>query len=62
MEAPTEEQIRESRKKFAENFGKVTQIGGKGAERRKHPVKHRGNKVEVDKKSKQLRKNLKHVN
>ena len=50
MEAPTEEQIKESRKKFAENFGKVTQIGGKGAERRKHPVKHRGNKVEVDKK------------
>ena len=47
---PTEEEIRESRKKFAETFGKVTQIGGKGAERRKHPVKHRGNKVEVDKK------------
>ena len=49
-EALTEEQIKESRKKFAESFGKVTQIGGKGAERRKHPVKHRGNKVEVDKK------------
>ena len=62
MEAPTEEQIKESRKKFAENFGKVTQIGGKGAERRKHPVKHRGNKSKLIKKSKQLRKNLKHVN
>ena len=27
-----------------------TQIGGKGTEKRKKPVKHRGNKVEVDKK------------
>ena len=46
---PTEEEIRESRKRFAEMYGQ-TQIGGKGTEKRKHPVKHRGNKVEVDKK------------
>ena len=39
----------ESRKRFAEKYGQ-TQIGGKGTEKRKHPVKHRGNKVEVDKK------------
>ena len=46
---PTEKEIQESRKKFAEKYGH-TQIGGKGTEKRKHPVKHRGNKVEVDKK------------
>ena len=46
---PTEEEIRESRKKFAQMYGQ-TQIGGKGTEKRKKPVKHRGNKVEVDKK------------
>jgi len=46
---PTPEQIKESRKRFAEMYGQ-TQIGGKGTEKRKHPVKHRGNKVEVDKK------------
>ena len=46
---PTPEEIRESRKRFAEMYGQ-TQIGGKGTEKRKHPVKHRGNKVEVDKK------------
>ena len=46
---PTEEEIRESRKRFAEMYGQ-TQIGGKGTEKRKKPVKHRGNKVEVDKK------------
>ena len=46
----TSKEILESRKKFAEKFGKETQIGGRGTERRKHPVKHRGNKVEVDKK------------
>ena len=43
-------EILEARKKFAEKFGGETQIGGKGTQRRKHPVKHRGNKVEVDKK------------
>ena len=46
---PTPEEIRESRKKFAQMYGQ-TQIGGKGTEKRKKPVKHRGNKVEVDKK------------
>ena len=46
---PTPEEIRESRKRFAEMYGQ-TQIGGKGTEKRKKPVKHRGNKVEVDKK------------
>ncbi len=46
---PTEEEIRESRKRFAEMYGQ-TQIGGKGTEKRKKPVKHRGKKVEGDKK------------
>ena len=46
----SEEQIKEARKKFAEKFGGETQIGGKGTQRRKKPVKHRANKVEVDKK------------
>ena len=41
--------IKEARAEFAKKFGE-TQIGGKGTQRRKHPVKHRGNKVEVDKK------------
>ena len=43
------EDIKEARKKFAEKFGD-TQIGGKGTQRRKHQPKHRGGKVEVDKK------------
>ena len=43
-------EILEARKKFAEKFGGETQIGGKGTQRRKHPVKHRTGKVEVDKK------------
>ena len=43
-------EILEARKKFAEKFGGETQIGGKGTQRRKHPVKHRAGKVEVDKK------------
>ena len=43
-------EIQEARKKFAEKFGGETQIGGKGTQRRKKPVKHRANKVEVDKK------------
>ena len=43
-------EIGDSRQILAlEKFGE-TQIGGKGTQRRKHPVKHRGNKVEVDKK------------
>ena len=46
----SEEQIKEARKKFAEKFGGETQIGGKGTQRRKKPVKHRANKVEFDKK------------
>ena len=44
------DEILEARKKFAEKFGGETQIGGKGTQRRKHPVKHRAGKVEVDKK------------
>ena len=49
-EGPSEAEIKEARKKFAEKFGGETQIGGKGTQRRKKPVKHRANKVEVDKK------------
>ena len=45
-----DKEILEARKKFAEKFGGETQIGGKGTQRRKHPVKHRTGKVEVDKK------------
>ena len=45
-----DKEILEARKKFAEKFGDNTQIGGKGTQRRKHQVKHRGGKVEVDKK------------
>ena len=44
------EEIKKARKEFAEKFGGETQIGGKGTQRRKKPVKHRQNKVEVDKK------------
>ena len=44
------EDIKNARKAFAEKFGAETQIGGKGTQRRKKPVKHRQNKVEVDKK------------
>ena len=44
------EDIKKARKEFAEKFGGETQIGGKGTQRRKKPVKHRQNKVEVDKK------------
>lgn len=45
-----EAKILEARKKFAEKFSDSNQIGGKGTQRRKHQVKHRQNKVEVDKK------------
>ena len=51
-----EKDILEARKKFAEKFGDNTQIGGKGTQRRKHQVKHRGGKVEVDKKIEQVAK------
>ena len=50
MSDQVSDEIKEARKKFAEKFGGETQIGGKGTQRRKHPVKHRTNKVEVDKK------------
>ena len=48
---PTEvdSEILEARKKFAEKFVD-NQLGGKGTQWRKHQVKHRTNKVEVDKK------------
>ena len=50
MSEAVSKEILEARKKFAEKFGGETQIGGKGTQRRKHPVKHRAGKVEVDKK------------
>ena len=50
MSEEVNKEILEARKKFAEKFGGETQIGGKGTQRRKHPVKHRAGKVEVDKK------------
>ena len=48
-EEQVDPEIKNAREEFAKKFGD-TQIGGKGTQRRKHPVKHRGNKVEVDKK------------
>ena len=50
MSEEVSKEILEARKKFAEKFGGETQIGGKGTQRRKHPVKQRAGKVEVDKK------------
>ena len=50
MSEEVSQEIKDARKKFAEKFGGETQIGGKGTQRRKKPVKHRSNKVEVDKK------------
>ena len=50
MSEITNDDIKKARKEFAEKFGGETQIGGKGTQRRKKPVKHRQNKVEVDKK------------
>ena len=49
LETEKDPDILKARKQLAEKFGD-TQIGGKGTQRRKHPVKHRANKVEVDKK------------
>ena len=45
----TNEEILKARKEFAKKFGN-TQIGGKGTQKIKHQAKHRGNKVEADKK------------
>lgn len=45
----TKEEIEKARKEFAQKYGD-THIGGKGTQRRKKPAKHRGGKVEVDKK------------
>ena len=45
----TPEEILKARKEFAKKFGN-TQIGGKGTQKIKHQAKHRGNKVEADKK------------
>ena len=50
LETEKDPDILKARKQFTEKFGGDTQIGGKGTQRRKHPVKHRANKVEVDKK------------
>jgi len=44
------EEIAKAREEFAKKFGDDTHIGGKGSQRRKHPVKHRAGKVEIDKK------------
>ena len=44
-----DQEILEARKKMAEEFGNM-QLGGKGTQKRKKMAKHRGNKVEADKK------------
>ena len=44
-----DKEIREAREKMAAEFGNM-QIGGKGTQKRKKMAKHRGNKVEADKK------------
>ena len=44
-----DKEIREARQKMAAEFGNM-QIGGKGTQKRKKMAKHRGNKVEADKK------------
>ena len=49
MQNETNEEILKARKEFAKKFGN-TQIGGKGTQKIKHQAKHRGNKVEADKK------------
>ena len=58
MSEEVSKEILEARKKFAEKFGGETQIGGKGTQRRKHPVKHRAGKVEVDKKLESVAKKV----
>jgi hypothetical protein len=49
VEDKVDEEILKARKEFAKKFGN-TQIGGKGTQKIKHQAKHRGNKVEADKK------------
>ena len=49
MNETTDKEILEARKQLAAKFGN-TQIGGKGTQKRKKDAKHRGNKVEADKK------------
>ena len=51
----TEKEILEARKQLAAKFGN-TQIGGTGTQKRKKAAKHRGNKVEADKKIQALSK------
>ena len=51
MSETTDKEILEARKQLAAKFGN-TQIGGKGTQKRKKEAKHRGNKVEADKKIK----------
>ena len=51
----TDKEILEARKQMAAKFGN-TQLGGKGTQRRKKEAKHRGNKVEADKKIQALSK------
>ena len=55
MSETTEKEIHEARKELAAKFGN-TQIGGKGTQKRKKAAKHRGNKVEADKKIQALSK------
>ena len=55
MRETTEKEILEARKQLAAKFGN-TQIGGKGTQKRKKEAKHRGNKVEADKKFQALSK------
>ena len=55
MSETTEKEILEARKQLAAKFGN-TQIGGKGTQKRKKAAKHRGNKVEADKKFQALSK------
>ena len=49
MSESTDAEILEARKKMEEKFGNL-QIGGKGSQRRKKEAKHRGAKIEQDKK------------
>ena len=55
MSEVTDEEIKKARQQMAEKFGN-TQIGGKGTQKRKKEAKHRGNKVEADKKIQALAK------
>ena len=57
MSETTDKEILEARKALAAKFGN-TQLGGKGPQRRKKEAKHRGNKVEADKKIQALSKKV----